>query len=81
MSRAAEDAVTLLDWDRVASERETTAAALSVALQRLASAEREVEELDGERRAKEGTRQGELNPLRAALRRPERKASRRAERY
>jgi len=58
-----------VDWDRLVSERETTAASLSVALQRLACLEREVEELRGEQEAVDGRGHGELGGLRATLRR------------
>lgn len=57
------------DWLRLESERETTAAALSAALQRVASLEREAEELKRERAAAERNSQGEIGGLRAALRR------------
>merc|ERR1712157_634846 len=57
------------NWDRLVSERETTAAALSAALQHLASLEREAEELQQEKVAKEGHGRGELNGIRATLRR------------
>jgi len=58
-----------VDWDRLISERETTAAALSAALQRLACLEREDEELQRERDIVEGRNSGELGGLRRALRR------------
>ncbi|CAE8619206.1 unnamed protein product, partial [Polarella glacialis] len=58
-----------IDWERLLSERETTAAALSAALQRLNSLEREAEELRLERLSAEGQGQGELGKIREALRR------------
>lgn len=58
-----------VDWDRIVSERETTSAALSAALSRVATLDREREELERERTELEGRRRGEVGGLRAALRR------------
>merc|ERR1740129_1209647 len=68
MARAVGAAAPPSDWDRILSERETTAAALSAGLQRLAFLEGEVEELVRERRAVDSRRQGELSGLRARVR-------------
>lgn len=62
------EAVTVLDWDRLFSERETTALALSAGLQRLASLEREAVELDRDLRATESAGHRELSKLRGRLR-------------
>eukprot|EP00434_Breviolum_minutum_P031706 symbB.v1.2.028039.t1/scaffold2927.1/size67078/6 len=56
-----------IDWDRLLSERETTAAALSAGLQRLSSLQKEVQELQEERCRAEGDHQ-DLRPLRNRLR-------------
>eukprot|EP00930_Biecheleria_cincta_P057598 TRINITY_DN43501_c0_g1_i1.p1 TRINITY_DN43501_c0_g1~~TRINITY_DN43501_c0_g1_i1.p1 ORF type:complete len:768 (-),score=175.93 TRINITY_DN43501_c0_g1_i1:32-2335(-) len=62
-------AIKAIDWDRLLSERETTAAALSAGLQRLNSLQREAEELnETERIASEGQSQGELVALKEKLR-------------
>eukprot|EP00927_Polykrikos_kofoidii_P034593 TRINITY_DN29320_c0_g1_i1.p1 TRINITY_DN29320_c0_g1~~TRINITY_DN29320_c0_g1_i1.p1 ORF type:complete len:1089 (-),score=221.15 TRINITY_DN29320_c0_g1_i1:183-3449(-) len=61
--------VDAVDWDRLMSERETTAAALQAALQRVACLQRESEEIQRERAAAEGRGRGELGGLRKALRR------------
>lgn len=58
-----------LDWDRLSSERETTAAALSASLQRVACLEHEAAELLAEREALERRGRGEVQRLRAQLRR------------
>jgi len=57
-----------IDWDRLVSERETTAAALSVALQRRACLRKEISELEQELVLAEGRGRGELGVLRTALR-------------
>ena len=59
-------AVLAIDWERLLSERETTAAALSAALQRLGSLEKELQELTEERRKADGDQ--DLRPLRNRLR-------------
>lgn len=59
-------AVLAIDWERLLSERETTAAALSAALQRLGSLEKELQELQEERRKADGDQ--DLRPLRNRLR-------------
>eukprot|EP00931_Biecheleriopsis_adriatica_P109574 TRINITY_DN83833_c0_g1_i1.p1 TRINITY_DN83833_c0_g1~~TRINITY_DN83833_c0_g1_i1.p1 ORF type:complete len:293 (+),score=93.35 TRINITY_DN83833_c0_g1_i1:28-879(+) len=56
-------------WDRLLSERETTAAALSAGLQRLKTLAREAEDLQRDLEAAEGKGQGELVSLRETLRR------------
>lgn len=58
-----------VDWDRLISERETTAAALSAALQRAKCVEREVQELRQEREDAEKHSHEELRSLRERLRR------------
>lgn len=58
-----------VDLEVLASERETTAAALSTALQRLSCLEREADELREERLAAENRMLTELGPVRTALRR------------
>lgn len=55
-------------WDRIASERETTASALYAALQRISSLEREAEEMQKEQEAAECVGRGELSSLRETLR-------------
>jgi len=61
--------VEAVDWDRLISERETTAAALSAALQRAKCVEREVQELRQEREDAEKHSHEELRSLRERLRR------------
>lgn len=56
------------DWDRVCSERETTAAALSAAFLRISSLEHELADLEEDRAAAEHGSGGELQGLRANIR-------------
>mmetsp|Transcript_73247 Transcript_73247/g.197365 ORF Transcript_73247/g.197365 Transcript_73247/m.197365 type:complete len:615 (-) Transcript_73247:7-1851(-) len=62
-------AVTKLDWERLLSERETTAGALWAGLQRLASLEREAGEIQREDVCAEQRRQNLVSGLREKLRR------------
>jgi hypothetical protein len=58
-----------VDWDRLMTERETTAAALSAGLQRLAVLEKEVKELDAERELLDLRGKEDIGGLRTSLRR------------
>lgn len=57
-----------VDWDRIMTERETTAAALSTGIQRVTCLEREVKELDAEREILDQSSSKDLGGLRGKLR-------------
>jgi len=57
-----------VDWDRIMTERETTAAALSTGIQRVVTLERECKEIDDEREQLESRGTKDLGGLRGKLR-------------
>lgn len=57
-----------VDWDRIMTERETTAAALSTGIQRVTCLEREVKELDAERELLHSRDSKDIGGLRGQLR-------------
>jgi len=57
-----------VDWDRIMTERETTAAALSTGIQRVVTLEKEVKELDAERSLLDSRDSKDIGGLRGQLR-------------
>lgn len=57
-----------VDWDRIMTERETTAAALSTGIQRVDVLEREVKEMDAEREILDSRDSKDIGGLRGQLR-------------